>query len=457
MKLVKLVTVVSLSMFFTTGCIASTESPEELAKIPIYNEEKKDMYEGIDKLLISSSLLLPLNSKDVGKINEVDLDNDGVNEIVAFEKKDSSNLEEGKVGFIVLKQNTSYKDELRYSESSNILENGEYIEYANFYDLDSDGNKEIILLIKNGENINMHIYKYEKNDIVKFYTLKSDWIPKSEDFTSMKIKIGYMDEDPKIDILMIHLNPKTNESYVSLANFDDELILKDFVKIENVKNLSDLYITIGNIATSKRGIILDIPTSKENNYMTQILYMENNKLHKAFNEYDLNLMKAYYIPVEDINNDKVIDIPIVNGNGHAYTSKKSANISWYKWNGKKEEQSSGLLFISQVYYNYQYNYKLLIPNNLVNKINIETGESSDHISFNFNYYDSITTQPKNLFTISLMNKVITDENKNINSKVGTPLIESEEYNFVLYLNDLEELKKLDITSDALVGYFSLIY
>ena len=89
MKLFKLITGASLLALLTTGCSLNSESPEELIKYkPIYNENKEILYKGINQLLpLNSSLILPSNSSEVGKINEVDLNGDGVEELVAFEKK----------------------------------------------------------------------------------------------------------------------------------------------------------------------------------------------------------------------------------------------------------------------------------------------------------------------------------------------------------------------------------
>lgn len=456
MKVFKLGAIGLLFMTLSTGCASSTESPETVARIPIYNEQEKGIYDGISKMLVNSSLLIPSNSKEVGKINEVDLDNDGINEVIAFEKKKNAELESDEVGFIVLSQYTDNEDEVKYREVGTLLEEGSSIEYANFYDLDNDGYKEIVLLVKNSEKTNMYIYRYEDDEIKRIFKLNPTWIINKKNITNMKIKIGNIDGDSKLDILMLHFNQSDNKIYASLTNFDDDIVLKDFIEIENVKNLSDTYITIGNVGKSKTGIILDIPTYKENNYTTQILYIEDNKLKKAFNDLDENIMKAYYIPVSDINDDKVIDIPIVNGNGHAYTSKNSANINWYGWNGKNNEQS-GLLFISQIYYNYQYNFKFLMPNNLLRKVSISQPYDGDNISFIFNYYDGITMEQKNLFEIKLISKTITEDTKSTTVQTGTIVGETEDYSFVIYLNDEEELKSLDITRDALVDYFSLIY
>lgn len=40
MKVLKLITVVAMMMLFVTGCNIKTESPEQLAKIPNYDDTK---------------------------------------------------------------------------------------------------------------------------------------------------------------------------------------------------------------------------------------------------------------------------------------------------------------------------------------------------------------------------------------------------------------------------------
>lgn len=457
MKLFKLSTLVFLLILLTTGCTSNTESPEELIEMPVYDQTKSELYKNIEKLLLNSNLLLPSNSKEVGKINEVDLNSDGTNEIVIFEKKKTMNEEEeNSVGFLVLQQELNNKQELVYKNKAGTLLSGDSIDYANFYDLDDDGIKEIILNVNSGNNANLHIFKYVEGDIEELYTLNPTWLSNVENLNGLKVKIGYIDEDPKLDILMIHFDSKTNTAYVSVANYNNTLILKDYVTIENVRDISNLYITLGNVATAKRGVILDIPTAKENNYITQILYLENGKIHKAFKDDDKSMMKAYYIPIDDINNDKVIDIPIVNGDGHAYTSKSSANVTWYNWNGKTDEQS-GLVFTIQIYYNYTHNFKMLIANSLVNKVVVQRESTTEKSSYNFNYFDNKALEQKTLFTISVMSKTIVDDSKNMVVKSGIVLAETDEHSFILHIKDAEELKKLDITTESLVDYFSFIY
>ena len=105
----------------------------------IYNQEKKDISDKAKRIAGSANLILPYNSIEVGKINEVDLNNDGKNEVVFFEKRENINNE---VGFTVLESKDDESKDALYTES------GDKIKYANFYDLDNDGNKEIILVVE---------------------------------------------------------------------------------------------------------------------------------------------------------------------------------------------------------------------------------------------------------------------------------------------------------------------
>lgn len=247
MKLFKSTALLGALMLLMTGCVSSSESPESLIdKKPIYNEENKELYDSINKMLVKpASLSLPSNSQDVGEINKVDLNNDDINEVVAFEKKKNLNTNENEVGFMIFSQ----KYDGTYEEKVNLLKVGESIEYANFYDLDNDGNKEIVLAIKEKTKTRLYLYKYIDEEVQEVYNSEPTWIKNRGYLSDMKIKIGYINDDHILDILMVNYDYKNSEMYVSILNFDNKMKLIDYVKFENVKNISDLYITFGNLAS----------------------------------------------------------------------------------------------------------------------------------------------------------------------------------------------------------------
>ncbi|MDU2112645.1 MAG: hypothetical protein E7E92_09020, partial [Clostridiales bacterium] len=145
------------------------------------------------------------------------------------------------------------------------------------------------------------------------------------------------------------------------------------------------------------------------------------------------------------------------------TMPKSLIISWNKYNGK-EGKDADLLFVNKIYYNYELNFKFLIPNNLVGKISInentDQNTSSSYKIFNFYYNESSTPylDKKNrqqLFSLNLAEKGVVDDSKTINNK-GDIILESDKY--VYSISDINEklFNKLGLSIDILKDYFSII-
>lgn len=429
---------------FTTGCNIESRSPEQLLKEkPIYSKEKESLYKGINQVILNATLELPKNSKDVGQINEEYLDVDGTKEIIAFIKKENQNKGTSEVGFTILSKNNNET----YDAKGSKYIHGDSIEYAKFCDLNNDDYKEIIFLSKLGSTYDLHIYSYKDNKISKLYSLDS-----SIENLDVKISVSDIDDDQKEDILLITFDSATKKANISILDFDNKLNLKGSVEIDDVKNINDLYITIGNVAPKKKGIVLDIPTIY-NEYKTQIVLFDNGELKKALN--DFYTTKSYYIPSQDFNNDKVIEIPIGYITGNNYNKNEASNVSWYRWNGKFDDDSE-IVFVSEIYYNYKYNFKFLLPNNIAKKLDVTQDIENKDTLFKFSYYDELKNL-KDLFSISVISKKSIDESKVITTSNGIILNESLDNTFVLYINDIQEMEKLKITEESLKEYFSLIY
>lgn len=457
MKLYKLIVLILFAGFLNVGCTTSTASPEQLIRKPLYNEQKLKLKYNIESALKGAKPLLPKNSSDVSSINEVDLDKNGVNELVVFQKKEDIDEGSVKVGFSIM----NYGKDSIYSIVDEYLVTGESIEYANFSDLDNDGNKEIILLTKNGDKSTLDICQFKNNKITRLYRFDPSWIADSSEYTDIKVYIDNLDNDGTPDMVIASLNPDTHKMIVSLTYFDKYIRLKDYTIINDVKSLDNVYIDIRKVRKDKRAIILGYkPFTGGESYITQILYLSGNKLMKAFDENDIKTKNPYYMAPEDINHDGVVEIPIINNNTRGYNKKTSANVSWYSWNGKENEESN-LVFVSQVYYNYSNNFKLLIPNNLANKIYVEEVPKDNKLYFEFMYYDTQHTEPIKLFTISKVDKNNVEESKSANSNTnngGYIILENDKASFMLLVNSPEVLKKLDISNEAIKNtYFLPIY
>ena len=449
MKLLKVAVLVFVMCIMTTGCDTSSDLPENLLDDNIvYDKGNSELYTFINKSLDGTTLVLPDNSSEVGQINEVD------SNIIAFQKRQDVNLKINKVGFVLVSKN----DE-GYTLEDSYLEEGEEIEYANFYDLNNDGSDEVILLINNKSVITMNVYSIKDNKVKKISKIKPTWIKDYTKYTQMKIKIGFIDNDLKLDILMMNYDSSNGEMYVTMLNYskDNELSTTNTIKISNVKNINDLYLVIGKVYNNKKGVILSIPTLKENGYGTQILFMKDNKLKKVFDD-DKLILNSYYVPVKDANSDGIIDIPVLNNNmieSFTSNSKPSALISWRKWNNKTGKEAD-TIFISQVYYNYKNNFKFLVPDNLANKLYIQKSVVGDTPYYVFYYYDKSSKEPLELFQIGISPKNLVEDTK-ASPKMDTILAETDNNYYQLVVKNKDVFEKYDLTLENMKEYFSIIY
>ena len=243
-KLIKLMLLAVVILMTTTGCSTSTKSPEKLLTKPNYDEEKALLNSGISKVLYQNvNLIFPENLKESGKINYVDLDEDGKNEIVAFQKKEKINAD-SKVGFLILRED---KESYSFLEDGVVLEKGDKIEFGGFYDLDGDGSKEIIMQYKDQNDVSrLKVYSFKDNKVSEIYRLddiftEGNVIFKSAsnlnntsdsssigEIDSKKIKISYIDDDNNIDMIVLGYNSSNRKLKVSLVQFTSEnAVVKD--------------------------------------------------------------------------------------------------------------------------------------------------------------------------------------------------------------------------------------
>ena len=474
-KLIKLMLLAVVLLLTTTGCSTSTKSPEKLLTKPNYDEEKALLNSGISKVLYQNvNLVFPENLKESGKINYVDLDEDGKNEIVAFQKKEKINSD-SKVGFLILRED---KESYSFLEDGVVLEKGDKIEYGGFYDLDGDGNKEIIMQYKDPDNISrLKVYAFKDNKISLKYQLDEIFadgniIPKLDlspnntdsatssagDIDNKKIKIIYINDDNNMDMVVLGYNSSNRVLKISLVQFTSEqAIVKDVKTIDDVNGISEAYITIGNISKYEKGIILDIPIGKDGAVGTEVMYVKDDKFVTVANCKDENMKKAYYVPVGDMNKDNIIDIPSIPANRSSFIDKAYAYITYYQWNGNLDENNMEI--IGQSYYNYQYNFRFSVPKEMQNLIYTEQKYEGEKIQLEFKATNVKTGTLETVFTVVVKPKSGTIEDKKglTNSKDVVQVLENEDYTYDIIINNRKILKDYGVEENKLKESFSNTY
>ena len=474
-KLIKLMLLAVVLLITTTGCSTSTKSPEKLLTKPNYDEEKALLNSGISKVLYQNvNLIFPENLKESGKINYVDLDEDGKNEIVAFQKKEKINSD-SKVGFLILRED---KESYSFLEDGVVLEKGDKIEYGGFYDLDGDGNKEIIMQYKDPDNISrLKVYAFKDNKISLKYQLDEIFadgniIPKldlnpndnddipvlSGDIDSKKIKISYVNDDNNMDMIVLGYNSSNRVLKISLVQFtSNEAIVKDVKTIDDVNGISEAYITIGNISKYEKGIILDIPIGKDGAVGTEVMYVKDDKFVTVASCKDEKMKKAYYVPVGDMNKDNIIDIPSIRPNRSSFIDKAYAYITYYQWNGSLDENNMEI--IGQSYYNYQYNFRFSVPKEMYNTLYTEQKYEGEKIQLEFKATNIKTGTLETVFTVVVKPKsgTIDDKKGLTNSKDIVQILENEDYSYDIIINNRKILEYYGVEESKLKESFSNTY
>ena len=465
MRLLKLVGVLSLVTVLSTGCYKSENGENNpinlFDELPIYNEEKREISDKVKVIAGSADLTLPSNSREVGKINEIDLNNDKKDEIVFFEKREDIR---NQVGFTVLDLKKNESNDTSYIKSGN------KIEYANFYDLDKDGNKEIILLIEDKSTVTLSICRYENGNIEELISNDNYNYFNKDNFTKLGVLVDDLDDDGNLELVVYNYNYKSKEMDLNVCAFkDDKISILDSLVFENIRNFEDIEISVGNISSKQKALFLSLPDNEDTGFTTQVVYLEQKNLINAFKDMKGQMKNEYFIPFEDVNNDGITNIPKIEQSSvtidtlSTSTFPTSLIISWNKYNGKQDKDAD-VIFVSQIYYNYEANFRFLIPNNLVGKLSIiedTENKSGNYKVLNF-YYNSTNayseTAPhdrKLLFTLNVTEKTIVDDTKNI-SKTGNNVYETDKYIFSVSDVNMAEMKKLDLNIEILKDYFSAI-
>lgn len=440
-----------LSAFFLSGCSSSSaKTPEKLLTKPNYDEEKAILSSGITKVMFQNvTLIFPDNTKDVGKINYVDLDEDGVNEVVAFQKKDITG-KDTEVGFMVLRENG---ESYNFLESGETLEKGKKIEYAGFYDIDSDGNKEIIMQFKDNNNLSkIGIYSLNGNEIKTEGMIEPEDASGKPNEKSLSIKIGYIDDDNIYDIVVLTYDSESKKMTVNLADMTDgELKIKDSVVYDNPRGLSETRVSIGNISKEKKGVVIDMPNDTDQGMMTSVLYVENDKFVKITSDDDPRMITSYYIPITDINNDNVIDIPCIVSS--STVDKSYAFIDYYQWS-----EDRGLSRINEIYYNYSYNFRVNVPKELYGLLSVEQNYINEDIIFTFRVYSDMGI-PEDIFTLTAKPKTSKiDDNQSLNKEKATVIVmETEDYTYQVTINNAEILGQYNLNTKNIKEIFARAY
>lgn len=410
------------------------KSPEKLLDKPITDQANYQLYKDIRNLTPGDNdFILPKNADDVGRINLIDLNNDSNEEVIVFKKKENENPNLNSIYTYIFET----KENKLVEETLNTIRiSGDSIKYANFVDLNNDGKKEIILQIRNRGFENVYIYKYIGNKIKKV-----------GEYTSSKyaVKLNLFDYngDGKKEILALIQDLSSYEVSVNeMILKDNKIIFNENLHTKNIDNLDKIDILNGRVSNNTNGSMI-IYQSLNGSSNIQILIYKDGKFQKTLDDQNDKVKNPFTLRPSDVNGNEVLEIPKMEFKYSNNTPNESKVISWYEWDGLLGSDSK-LNLTNQIFYSYDYNFKIMIPESLNYRFFIRQEFENDKNTFEVFARESDSKLVKLYDIVVLLKNNEEYKKSNNNTSNSNILYENEDYKYIVANIDLKAMKKYNL-------------
>lgn len=442
-KIFSFMAILILISFSISGCkFESLRSPEKLLEMPIYDESSRNLYLDVKKLTpADTSFILPKNVNDIGKINTVNLDNNENKELVVFKKKENDNHNISSIYMYIFQiEDGTIKDDTEQI----VRLSGDSIKYANFVDINGDNKNEIIVQVVNKGFESIYIFQYNDNIIKKIAEYSS---------SKESIRLNYFDynNDGKKECLALVQDLSSYTVKISEMKYSSGKIY--FLKgseSQNIDNMEKVNILDGFVSKDSKGSVI-VYQNIAGSSVNQIIVYRDGKFEKGIDENDEKIKNPISLRVADIDNDEIFEIPKMEFKYSNNTTNEARVISWYKWNGKIGSESS-INLADQIFYCYDYNFKIVIPDKFRNKFFIRQNYEENKSTFQFYVKDESDNNQK-LFNIDIDLK--EQEGYDKNKIYGESNVLYELDNYIYYISDVNEsnLKKYGISIENIKKSF----
>lgn len=215
-------------------------------------------------------------------------------------------------------------------------------------------------------------------------------------------------------------------------------------------------VKVGLAAEGTMGIFLDAGLGAHSSE-TELIVMRDGKLKNVFYNEEKGIIeetfRAYSTLNEDIDNDGIIEIPLLRQPiGHEHTAM--ADIpwisSWHKWDGK-----DGLELVSEGYHNVRQEYYFNFPDKWDDRITIDRNIEEDKDERVFSYIDKENKRYRLVTIISI------DVEKYDENKIKESYVEIMRQGKKIYFADIsdddykESINKMKLTIDEVKENFSI--
>lgn len=326
-------------MLLLTGC--EMKSGEELMKAPSLTGEQEVISKAIKAQIPNNAKMVsPISGDNKNAIQFYDLDNDGEDEVIVFYKEEDT---QKPVTVKVLDRNGQ-----QWETTYEIAGNGNEVDKIYYADVTGDKKKELVIgwRLFDQTNKGVSIYKIGNN--------------KKEIFSASYNEMVMTDFDQDEVQELCVIQPKTDTAMQDIVLYQYQ---KDGVAETSRMSLNMgtdgkfSNVIFGNVNATQRGVFLDLLVGEKS--YTKVFGMENGAFQSLFEsgEDDTELLDVHE-NCQDINNDGIVEIPIVKAmpNYEDVDSIVAENVvSWNIW------QNGALTEVEKSFSNYTDGYIFIYP------------------------------------------------------------------------------------------------
>ena len=348
-----------------TGCSLPT-APTNLIKPPLADASNLELKRTIEKFLpFNARLTMPTSLERSAKTFYLkDLTQNGQEEIIAFYKIDNS----FSLGILVLAKDSNDK----WNQMQLIEHYGDDINLVKFIDITGDDKPELLVGLEGGSSLDNQLF---------IYSFTANKYREIANISYSNFTYGDIDGDGLPEIV---INKNTRQKDIPITVL--EVYKHSGEGLDLIYNIDfDGYageILLGQAKSAIKGIFNEVYLGAHS-AATHLIVREGGEFVEVFAQNpDIEMgFKPYPLPSKDVNDDGIIEMGIHKAPAnteHLAMVEIPWVEEWYQWDGE-----DGLIWLSQVYADYDNSFQWHIPADWLNKYTLtrENSENSSLVEF----------------------------------------------------------------------------
>ncbi|WP_010272451.1 hypothetical protein [Paenibacillus senegalensis] len=333
-----------LLIIMTSTACSFAVSPVDLLKAPSVSTDLQEMRQAIhNELPTGAKLTIPEQLESVkAAIIEADLDGDGINEAIAFYKKEINQFE---FGVLVLS-----KKEGKWKKIADIKELGSSVQFVDFKDVTGDGTPVMLVGWSGGEDVKKELTVYQ---------MKEGTVQDIGRFSYTELAIGDLDNNGIADIVLIQQDRNLMNAKAELYKYEEGRIRLSDEHILDGGVGGYIQVLFGKATASRNGIFITAQVGAHSSFTT-LLVKEDGRLKDVFGDTKQYVMLSPYGVIHrDINQDEIIEIASLfepPANGPLPLVDVPWIHRWHQWDGQ-----AGLNLVYENYYDYGAGFRFDFP------------------------------------------------------------------------------------------------